>query len=353
MTSRTVLVTGGAGFIGSCFVRSLLELDPDVRVVNVDRLSYAGNLANLAPVEGDPRHRFVRGDVRDPELMDALVREADQVVHFAAESHVDRSTTEKAGAFVETNVYGTWVLLDALRRVRPEARFLQIGTDEVYGDVAAPCASAETDMLAPSSPYSASKAGADHLALSFARTHGLDVVVSRCTNNYGPYQYPEKLIPLFVTNALDDEPLPLYDGGTQIRDWLRVEDHCAALRLLLERGVRGEIYNVGANQQPERSNAEVTAMILACTDKPASLIVHRHGLRPGHDQRYAVDTAKLRALGWAPRAELEQGIADTVRWYAEHRAWWEPLKSGEYRRFYEAHYGRDTGLRREGRASRA
>jgi dTDP-glucose 4,6-dehydratase len=252
---------------------------------------------------------------------------------------VDRSTTEKASAFVETNVEGTFVLLEAMRRERPEARFLQIGTDEVYGDVASPHLSAESDMLAPSSPYSASKAGADHIALSFARTHGLDVLVSRCTNNYGPYQYPEKLIPLFVTNALDDEPLPLYDGGTQIRDWLRVEDHCEALLLLLERGVSGEVYNVGANQDPERTNAEVTEMILACTGKPRSLVEHRHGLRPGHDQRYAVSTEKIRALGWAPRAALETGIEETVRWYAENRAWWEPLKSGEYRRFYESHYG--------------
>lgn len=340
MTDRRVLVTGGCGFIGSCFVRRLLERDPNVRVTNLDLLTYAGNPANLASVEDSSRYRFVHGDVRDPETVTALVGEADQIVHFAAESHVDRSTSEKAGAFIETNVYGTFVLLEAMRLTRPGARFLQIGTDEVYGDVAAPASPDETAMLAPSSPYSASKAGADHLALSFARTHGLDVMVSRCTNNYGPYQYPEKLIPLFVTNALDDEPLPLYDGGTQIRDWLRVEDHCEALLLLLATGLPGEIYNVGANQEPERTNAEVTEMILSCTGKPDSLVEHRHGLRPGHDQRYAVATDKLRALGWSPQAGLEAGIEQTVRWYAENRDWWEPLKSGEYRRFYEAHYGR-------------
>jgi len=339
VSERRILVTGGCGFIGSCFVRTILERDPGVHVTNLDLLTYAGNPANLASIEDSPRYRFVRGDVRDPEVVTELVGDADQIVHFAAESHVDRSTTEKAGAFIETNVYGTFVLLEAMRVVRPGARFLQIGTDEVYGDVESPAMPDETAMLAPSSPYSASKAGADHLALSFARTHGLDVLVSRCTNNYGPYQYPEKLIPLFVTNALDDEPLPLYDGGTQVRDWLRVEDHCDALLLLLERGESGEVYNVGANQDPERTNAEVTAMILACTGKPESLVEHRHGLRPGHDQRYAVSTAKLRELGWAPREGLEAGIEQTVRWFTEHRAWWEPLKSGEYRRFYEAHYG--------------
>jgi len=339
MSGRHVLVTGGCGFIGSCFVRTLVEREPDTRVTNLDLLTYAGNPANVASVEDSPRYRFVHGDVRDAALVAELVRDVDAVVHFAAESHVDRSTRETAGAFIETNVHGTFTLLDALRRQSPGARFLQIGTDEVYGDVPAPHHPDESALLAPSSPYSASKAGADHIALSFARTHGLDVVVSRCTNNYGPYQYPEKLIPLFVTNALDDEPLPLYDGGTQIRDWLRVEDHCEALLLLLESAASGEIYNVGANQEPERTNAEITRMILACTGKPESLVEERNGLRPGHDQRYAVATDRIRALGWAPRAAIEQGIEDTVRWYADHRVWWEPLKTGAYREFYERHYG--------------
>jgi len=342
VTARRVLVTGGCGFIGSCFIRTLLDRDPAVQVTNLDLLTYAGNPANLATIDQSPRYRFVHGDVRDPVCVAPLVGEADQIVHFAAESHVDRSTDEKAGAFIETNVYGTFVLLEAMRLKRPGARFLQIGTDEVYGDVEAPLAPDEGAILAPSSPYSASKAGADHLALSFWRTHGLDVIVSRCTNNYGPYQYPEKLIPLFVTNALDDEPLPLYDGGTQIRDWLRVEDHCSALLLVLERGEAGQIYNIGANQDPERTNAEVTAMILECTGKPDTLIEHRHGLRPGHDQRYAVATDKIRALGWSPRVDLAEGIERTVRWYADHRDWWQPIKSGEFRRFYRAHYGRDS-----------
>lgn len=346
MSIRRILVTGGCGFIGSCFIRRLLARDEEVQVVNLDLLTYAGNPENLASIEGSPRYRFVRGDVRDAGLVDELMAGVERVVHFAAESHVDRSTSAQAGAFIETNVFGTFVLLDAMKRIAPGARFLQIGTDEVYGDVDAPGLPDESAMLAPSSPYSASKAGADHLALSFARTHELDVLVSRCTNNYGPHQYPEKLIPLFITNALDDLPLPLYDGGTQIRDWLRVEDHCDALLLLLDAGVAGEIYNIGANQEPERTNAEVTAMILACTDRPESLIEHRHGLRPGHDQRYAVATGKMRALGWQPRAELEQGIADTVRWYADNRSWWEKLKSGAYRDYYRSHYGSKDELPR-------
>ena len=342
MSALTVLVTGGLGFVGSNVVRLLRAERPDWRVVVLDALTYAGHRSTLGDLSEGSGLRVVIGDIADAPAMEALFAEERPraVLNLAAESHVDRSTSEKAGAFIETNVYGTFVLLEAMRLTRPGARFLQIGTDEVYGDVAAPASPDETAMLAPSSPYSASKAGADHLALSFARTHGLDVMVSRCTNNYGPYQYPEKLIPLFVTNALDDEPLPLYDGGTQIRDWLRVEDHCDALLLLLATGLPGEIYNVGANQEPERTNAEVTEMILSCTGKPDSLVEHRHGLRPGHDQRYAVATDKLRALGWSPQAGLEAGIEQTVRWYAENRDWWEPLKSGEYRRFYEAHYGR-------------
>jgi dTDP-glucose 4,6-dehydratase len=318
----------------------LHQREPDAQIVNLDLLTYAGNPENLKSLGGSSRYEWVKDDVRNEEAVGRVVQDVDWLVHFAAESHVDRSTTSKAGAFVDTNVYGTFVLLDAMRRLSPEARFLQIGTDEVYGDVVAPGMPDEGSLLRPSSPYSASKAGADHVALSFARTHGLDVMVSRCTNNYGPFQYPEKLIPLFITNALDSLALPLYDGGGQVRDWLRVEDHCEALLLLLEKGEAGEIYNVGANQDPERSNLAITEMILAETDASPSLIEHRHGLRPGHDQRYAVSTEKIRSLGWAPRAGIEDGIAETVRWYAEHRDWWEKIKSGEYREYYEAHYGR-------------
>jgi dTDP-glucose 4,6-dehydratase len=340
---KRVLVTGGAGFIGSHFVRLVLERMPDARVVNLDLLTYAGNLANLADVSGSPRYRFVRGDIRDIKVDESLIADADWIVNFAAESHVDRSTKEKAGEFIDTNVAGTYALLEATRRVNKNARFLQVGTDEVYGDVDWPEFPNESAMLRPSSPYSAAKAGADHLALAFHRTHGMDVLLSRCTNNYGPYQYPEKVIPVFITNALDDQPLPLYDGGTQVRDWLRVEDHCRALLLLLERGVAGEIYNIGANQTPEVTNRELTSLILRLTGKPETLIKPVTGLRPGHDHRYAVDTAKIRALGWAPEADLEAGIAKTVAWYTERRDWWEPIKSGEYREYYLKHYGTATG----------
>jgi dTDP-glucose 4,6-dehydratase len=334
-----VLVTGGAGFIGSCFIRMLHAEEPEAQIVNLDVLTYAGNLANLAELAGSPRYRFVRGDIRDLKVTKDLVAGADWIVNFAAESHVDRSTKARAGDFIDTNVYGAYVMLEATRQVNRAARFLQVGTDEVYGSVDWPAFPNEAALLCPSSPYSAAKAGADHIALAFHRTHGMDVLVSRCTNNYGPYQYPEKVIPVFITNALDGEPLPLYDGGTQVRDWLRVEDHCRALLLLLRRGTDGEIYNIGANQTPEVTNLELTRMILARTGRTESLIKPVTGLRPGHDHRYAVDTAKIRALGWSPEADLEAGIAKTVAWYAENRAWWEPIKSGEYREYYQKHYG--------------
>jgi len=223
--------------------------------------------------------------------------------------------------------------------VNRSARFLQVGTDEVYGSVDWPTFPNEGALLQPSSPYSAAKAGADHIALAFHRTHEMDVLVSRCTNNYGPFQYPEKIIPVFITNALDGESLPLYDGGSQVRDWLRVEDHCRALLLLLRRGTKGEIYNIGANQTPEVTNLELTRMILERTGQTETLIHPVQGLRPGHDHRYAVDTAKLRALGWRPGADLAAGIAKTVAWYTERRDWWEPIKSGEYREYYQKHYG--------------
>jgi dTDP-glucose 4,6-dehydratase len=285
------------------------------------------------------RYRFVRGDIRDMKVAQELVAGADWIVNFAAESHVDRSVKARAGDFIDTNVYGAYVMLEATRQVNRDARFLQVGTDEVYGSVDWPVFPNESALLCPSSPYSAAKAGADHIALAFHRTHGMDVLVSRCTNNYGPYQYPEKVIPVFVTNALDGEPLPLYDGGTQVRDWLRVEDHCRALLLLLRRGTKGEIYNIGANQTPEVTNLELTRMILQCTGRPESLIRPVQGLRPGHDHRYAVDTSKIRALGWRPEADLAAGIAKTVAWYSENRVWWEPIKSGEYREYYQKHYG--------------
>ncbi len=336
---RRVLVTGGCGFIGSNFVRLLLEQDPDAHVTNLDLLTYAGNPSNLEGVADSPRYRFVRGDIRDSATALELVQNQDWVVNFAAETHVDRAT-KKAGEFIETNVHGVYTLLDAVREHAPEARFLQVGTDEVYGDVSWPEFPDEQATPRPSSPYSAAKAGGDHVALAFYHTFGLDVIVSRCTNNYGPYQYPEKVIPLFITNALRDEPLPLYDGGTQVRDWLRVEDHCRALRLLLEHGRGGEIYNVGANQSPEVPNGELTRTILRLCGKPETLIKPVSGLRPGHDQRYAVDTRKIRALGWRPALDLESGLERTVHWYRDRSDWWEPIKSGAYREFYHRHYGR-------------
>ncbi len=337
---RKVLVTGGCGFIGSNFIRLLHSEEADVEIINLDMLTYAGNPKNLADLEDSSRYKLVRGDIRDTNVVESLVGDVDWVVNFAAETHVDRSTSEKAGEFIETNVYGTYVLLDSLRRASPKARFLQVGTDEVYGDVPYPEFPDETARLEPSSPYSASKAGGDMQALAFQRTADMDVMVSRCTNNYGPYQYPEKLLPLFITNAFDDEPLPLYDGGTQIRDWLFVDDHCSALLLILREGKSGEIYNVGANQDPEVPNGELTQMILRATGKPASLIRPVEGLRPGHDQRYAVSTEKIRALGWSPSVDLEEGVEKTVAWYRDRRDWWEAIKSGAYREYYQKHYGK-------------
>ena len=333
-----ILVTGGCGFIGSAFVRLVLQEEPAAEVVNLDCLTYAGNPRNLETLQDSPRYRFVQGDIRDPTTVRPLIEQADWVVNFAAESHVDRSIREGAAEFIETDVYGTYVLLDAARRCERPIRFLQIGTDEVYGSVPAGVFPDENAQLRPSSTYSASKAGGDLQALAFHQTFGLDVMVSRSTNNYGPYHYPEKLVPLFITNALDDSPLPLYDGGTQIRDWLYVDDHCRALLLLLREGSSGEVYNVGANQDPERTNEELTRIILAATGKPGSLIRPVEGLRPGHDQRYAVDTRKIRRLGWTPLVDIEDGLAQTVEWYRALRDWWEPLKSGKYLEFYREHY---------------
>jgi len=323
---RKVLVTGGAGFIGSHFIRMLHALGDDTQIVNLDALTYAGNLANLADIASSTRYRFVHGNIRDMKVVLELVAGVDWIVNFAAESHVDRSTGPGAGAFIDTNVYGTYVLLEAMRLEAREARFLQVGSDEVYGDVPWPAFPTEDSLLKPSSPYSASKAAADQLALAFHRTHDLDILVSRCTNNYGPYQYPEKLVPLFITSALDNEPLPLYDGGTQVRDWLHVEDHCRALLQVLYWGHSGEIYNIGASQTPEVTNLELTKLILNHTNRPETLIQPVRGLRPGHDQRYAVNTSKIKALGWSPHVSLNVGLAGTIAWYDFRRDWWSPLK---------------------------
>ena len=326
-----ILVTGGAGFIGSNFVRLALERT-GARVVVLDKLTYAGNLANLKEIEADPRHRFVRGDICDASLVRDLLAEVDAVVHFAAETHVDRSNAG-ADEFLRTNVTGTFTLLEAAR-ARGLGRFIAIGTDEVYGSVTRG-ASREIDPLNPSNPYSASKAAADLLARAFWTTHRLPVIVTRSSNNFGPYQYPEKMIPLFVTNAFEDAALPLYGDGKNVRDWLYVLDNCAAIDVVLRKGKDGEIYNIGGGNEIE--NIVITRQILRLTGKPETLI-QPVADRPGHDRRYALDSAKVRALGWKPAHDFAAALAATVEWYRAHGDWWRPIKSGEFRAYYERQY---------------
>jgi dTDP-glucose 4,6-dehydratase len=328
-----LLVTGGAGFIGSNFVRHVLAAHPDDTVVNLDKLTYAGNRANLADLEGDSRYRFVHGDICDAKLVRDVAAGVDAVVNFAAESHVDRSLLEP-DAFLRTDVLGVYTLLDAVRDLRVP-RLLHISTDEVYGSVAAG-SSRETDPLRPGNPYSAAKAGGDLLALAYHQTHRTPVVITRSSNNFGPFQYPEKVIPLFVTNALEDRPLPLYGDGRNVRDWLYVLDNCAAIDLVLRRGGDGEVYNVGAGNEVE--NIELTREILRLTDKPETLIRSVTD-RPGHDRRYSLDSSKIAGLGWTAHWRFADALAATVRWYREHPDWWRPLKSGEFRAYYERQYG--------------
>jgi len=327
-----IVVTGGAGFIGSNFVRHLLRAHDDVEVVNLDRLTYAGNLENLRDVEGDPRYGFVQGDICDAGVVRSALAGADAVVNFAAETHVDRSISDPQD-FIRTDVLGTHTLLEAVRELGV-GRYLQISTDEVYGSIAEG-AFTEVSDLDPSSPYSASKAGADLLVLAYHRTFDTPVVITRSSNNYGPFQYPEKIIPLFISNALDDQPLPVYGDGRNVRDWLYVEDNCAAIDLVLRAGEPGDVYNVGGGNEVE--NLDLTRRILELLGKDAGLIRYVTD-RPGHDRRYAVDCAKLRALGWAPRTAFAEGLAATVAWYRENRGWWERLKSGEWRAYYERQY---------------
>jgi dTDP-glucose 4,6-dehydratase len=321
-----LLVTGGAGFIGSHYVRSVLAgawgLEVPEAVTVLDKLTYAGNLANLAPVVDDPRLRFVEGDILDRALVDELVGEVDAVVHFAAESHVDRSIRAPAD-FVMTNVVGTQTLLDAARE-RGVARFVHVSTDEVYGSITTG-SSTEDDPLRPSSPYSASKASSDLVALAYHRTHGLPVCVTRCSNNYGPYQFPEKVIPLFVTNLVDGEDVPLYGAGDNVRDWLHVDDHCRAVHLVLHGGHPGEIYNVGGGT--ELTNKDLTGLLLEATGNGWERVQNVPD-RPGHDLRYSLDTSKIeRELGFRPRIRFEEGLAETVAWYLSRRDWWKPLKA--------------------------
>jgi dTDP-glucose 4,6-dehydratase len=316
-----VLVTGGAGFIGSNFVRFALARHPDWQITTLDKLTYAGRLENLAEVMEHPRHAFVHGDVADQAVAAPLVEKAEVVVHFAAETHVDRSILA-AGEFIRTDVVGTFVLLEAARRAPHLRRFIQISTDEVYGSVATG-ASLETDELKPRNPYSASKAGADRLAYSYWATYGVPVVVTRASNNYGPYQFPEKIIPLFATNAIDGIAVPLYGDGNQRRDWLHVDDHCRAVDLLIDQGVDGEVYNVGGGN--EVMNIDLTLRILELLGRPISLIKSVAD-RPGHDRRYCLDTSKLRAMGWAPQIAFEEGLTATVEWYRDQPSWWRPIK---------------------------
>jgi dTDP-glucose 4,6-dehydratase len=335
-----LMVTGGCGFIGSNFVRHLLGTDPDVTVLNFDKLTYAGNLQNLADLAGHPRYRFVHGDIADRDAVHkALARGVDVLVHFAAESHVDRSIQD-SGPFVRTNVLGTQVLLDAARAAKV-SKFVHVSTDEVYGSLGPTGAFTEETPLAPNSPYAASKAAADLLVRSYVHTFGLPAVITRCSNNYGPYQFPEKLIPLFISNLLRDEPVPVYGDGLNVRDWIHVRDHCAAIDLVWRKGRAGEVYNVGG--RCERTNLELTHALLEAVGKPPSLIRYVPD-RPGHDRRYAIDCGKIeRELGWRPAVPFEQGLRDTVRWYREHADWVAGIRTGEYLKYYERQYGRSAG----------
>jgi dTDP-glucose 4,6-dehydratase len=316
-TPRKIMVTGGCGFIGSNFVRHIINNYPEVEVVNLDALTYAGSLENLRDVEKNPRYRFIKGNVCDPHAVAEAMDNADAVVHFAAESHVDRSI-EDPSVFVMTNVAGTQVLLDRAMKLKLEF-FVQISTDEVYGSLGPEGYFTETTPLSPNSPYSASKAGADMLALAYQHTFGLPVAVTRCSNNYGPYQFPEKLIPLFINYALKDKPVPLYGDGQNVRDWLHVSDHCKAVDMVMRKGAPGEVYNIGGNN--ERKNIEITGLILRELKKPESLINYVTD-RLGHDRRYAIDSAKIqRELGWKPEVSFEDGIRDTIKWYADNQEW--------------------------------
>ncbi len=331
-----LLVTGGAGFIGSCFVRMALREKHAARVVVYDKLTYAGNLENLQPVAGRPEFRFIQADILDGNAVESVLHEEspDAIVHFAAESHVDRSIHSPAPV-IETNFNGTFTLLEAARRFGLK-RFLHVSTDEVYGSIPEPLDADENYPVRASSPYSASKAGSDLLALSYFTTYKLNVTVTRASNNYGPYQFPEKLIPLMISNALDDKPLPIYGDGLQVRDWLYVEDHCNAIFAALEKGSPGEVYNVGGNCS--LPNIEVVRRILNAAGKPESLMTYVTD-RPGHDRRYALTNEKLtRASGWRPQMDFNEGLAATIQWYRDNRDWVARVKSGEYQRFYELNY---------------
>lgn len=338
---RTILVTGGAGFIGSNFVHFVRTHRPGLRIINLDSLTYSGNLENLSSLEGDSAHEFVKGDIVDRAVVDPLVARADAVVHFAAESHVDRSILD-SGPFVRTNVQGTQALLDSVRASSPnnEKRFVHVSTDEVYGSLPLERKDllfTEETSLAPNSPYAASKAASDCFVRAAHHTFGVPTMITRCSNNFGAYQFPEKVIPLFVTNLMDGKKVPLYGDGLNVRDWLHVEDHCEAVLTVLEKGVAGEVYNVGGNN--ERSNLELTKLILELMGKDERSI-QRVADRLGHDRRYAIDSGKIqRELGWKPtRSAWPGAMEETVRWYRDNRSWWERVRSGAYREYYARQY---------------
>lgn len=337
-----ILVTGGAGFIGSNFIRLVTGSRPNSSIINFDKLTYAGNLANLTSVSANPNYQFIKGDITDEPALSAALDGCDAVAHFAAESHVDRSIYEPATA-VRTNVLGTQVLLEAARKANVP-RFLHVSTDEVYGDVPSGILADESYPLQPSNPYAASKAGADLLVRSYLRTYGFPAMIVRCSNNYGPHQFPEKFLPLMIAQAIDDKPLPIYGDGKQQRDWVHVEDHCHALLAVLEQGKQGEIYNVGAGNFTD--NLSLAQRILKMMGKPDRLISHVQD-RPGHDRRYAVDFSKIETqLGWRPRIPLDQGLRQTIDWYINNREWLDGVRSRDYLNYYEKYYrSRDSSLR--------
>ncbi|MDU0203705.1 dTDP-glucose 4,6-dehydratase [Paenibacillus sp. MAH-36] len=335
-----ILITGGAGFIGSNFVHYILNRYSDYEIINLDALTYAGNLENLRTIQENSNYTFIKGDITDSKLVGSLFEQGvDSVVHFAAESHVDRSILEP-DVFVKTNVLGTQVLLEAARK-HSVKKFVHVSTDEVYGTLGETGLFTEETPLSPNSPYSASKAGSDLLVRSYHETYGLPVNITRCSNNYGPYQFPEKLIPLMIVNALDDKSLPVYGDGLNIRDWLYVEDHCSAIDLVLHKGVNGEVYNIGGNN--ERTNIQIVQTILHELGKPESLIKYVKD-RPGHDRRYGIDATKItRELGWEPKHNFETGIHETIRWYLNNEIWWKRIQSCEYQKYFDEQYGARLG----------
>lgn len=334
---KQILVTGGCGFIGSNFIRYELSKYPDISITNLDKLTYAGNLENLKEFESHSRYNFVKGDIANPDFVNSLLNSTtfDAVINFAAESHVDRSILD-SGPFIQTNVVGTQVLLDAFRS-QQISRFIQVSTDEVYGSLGVEGLFTEVTPIAPNSPYSASKAAADLLVRSYIKTFQLPAIITRCSNNYGPYQFPEKLIPLFISNAMENKPVPIYGEGTNVRDWIHVLDHCRGIDAALRKGVVGEVYNFGGNS--EMQNIKITKLLLGLLGKPETLIKYVKD-RPGHDLRYAIDCRKAESeLAWKPEIEFHAGLESTIKWYQDNREWVNRIRSGEYLKFYDQQYG--------------